>query len=62
MWYNIITARETKLNKTADVRKENEMEEMTNEQFKIIIEAIIQIVKDNEKETAIKKIEALLNK
>lgn len=38
------------------------MEEMTNEQFKIIIEAIIQIVKDNEKETAIKKIEALLNK
>ena len=39
-----------------------EMEEMTNEQFKIIIEAIIQIVKDNEKETAIKKIEALLNK
>ena len=52
----------TKLNKTADVRKENEMEEMTNEQFKIIIEAIIQIVKDNEKETAIKKIEALINK
>nr|DAE12326.1 MAG TPA: hypothetical protein [Myoviridae sp. ctQYc56] len=38
------------------------MEEMTNEQFKIIIEAIIQIVKDNEKETAIKKIEALINK
>ena len=52
----------TKLNKTADVRKENKMEEMTNEQFKIIIEAIIQIVKDNEKETAIKKIEALINK
>ena len=45
-----------------DLKKENEMEEMTNEQFKIIIEAIIQIVKDNEKETAIKKIEALLNK
>ena len=64
MWYNIITVKTKckRLNKTASVRKENEMEEMTNEQFKIIIEAIIQIVKDNEKETAIKKIEALLNK
>jgi hypothetical protein len=64
MWYNIIAVKtkRKRLNKTADVRKENEMEEMTNEQFKIIIEAIIQIVKDNEKETAIKKIEALLNK
>lgn len=38
------------------------MEEMTNEQFKTVIELIIQIVKDNDKETAIQKIEALLNK
>ncbi len=38
------------------------MEEMTNEQFKTILEMIIQIIKDNSKEEAIKKIEALLNK
>lgn len=38
------------------------MEEMTNEQFKTILEMIIQIIKDNNKEDAIKKIEALLNK
>ena len=50
------------LNKTAGVRKEKDMEEMTNEQFKTILEMIIQIIKDNSKEEAIKKIEALLNK
>lgn len=38
------------------------MEEMTNEQFRVILEMIIQIIKDNDKETAIKKIEALVNK
>ena len=63
MWYNIITARETKLNKTADVRKEKIMEEMTDLQVKIIINAIIQIIKDTDsKEEMIKKIEALINK
>lgn len=31
------------------------MEEMTNEQFKTILEMIIQIIKDNNKEDAIKK-------
>lgn len=48
--------------KTASVRKENIMEEMTNEQFRTILEMIIQIIKDNDKETAIKKIEALVDK
>lgn len=38
------------------------MDEMTNEQFRTILEMIIQIIKDNDKETAIKKIEALINK
>ena len=38
------------------------MEEMTNEQFRTIIEAIIQIVKDNDKGIAIRKIEALIHK
>lgn len=38
------------------------MEEMTNEQFKTVLEMIIQIIKDNDKDTAIKKIEALVNK
>lgn len=49
-------------NKTAGVRKEKDMEEMTNEQFKTVLEMVIQIIKDNSKEEAIKKIEALLNK
>lgn len=39
------------------------MDEMTDLQFKAIINAIIQIIRDNEdKEGMIEKIEALLNK
>lgn len=38
------------------------MEDMTNEQFRMVINLIIQIIKDNDKEEAIKKIEALVNK
>lgn len=38
------------------------MDEMTNEQFRTILEMIIQIIKDNDKEEAIKKIEALIRK
>lgn len=39
------------------------MEGMSNEQFKIAIKMIVQIIKDSEtKEDAIKKIEALLDK
>lgn len=39
------------------------MKEMTDLQFKAIIKAIVQIIKDNDnKEEMIKKIEALLNK
>ncbi len=38
------------------------MDEMTNEQFRTILEMIIQIIKDNSKEEAIKKIEALISK
>lgn len=49
--------------KTASVRKENIMEEMTDLQFQAIINAVIQIIKDNDnKEEMIKKIEALVNK
>lgn len=63
MCYNIVTANTNVIaNKTAGVRKEKDMEEMTNEQFKTVLEMIIQIIKDNSKEEAIKKIEALLNK
>lgn len=50
------------LSMTAGVGKEKKMEDMTNEQFKTIIEMIVQIIKDNSKEDAIEKIEALLNK
>lgn len=46
----------------ASIGKENKMDEMTNEQFRTIIELIIQIVKDNNKDEAIRKIEALLHK
>lgn len=36
---------------------------MTNEQFKTVLEMIVQIIKDSEsKEDAVKKIEALLKK
>ena len=39
------------------------MEEMTDLQFKAIINAVIQIIKDNDsKEEMIEKIEALVNK
>ena len=39
------------------------MEDMTNEQFKTFIKMIIQIIKDSsDKQDAIKKIEALINK
>ena len=39
------------------------MDEMTDLQFKTLINAIIQIIKDNkDKEEMIKKIEALVNK
>lgn len=39
------------------------MEDMTDLQFKAIINAVIQIIKDNDnKEEMIKKIEALVNK
>lgn len=39
------------------------MEEMTDLQFKAIINAVIQIIRDNEdKNDMIKKIEALVNK
>ena len=61
--YAIIFSRgEGKHPKAASVRKEKAMEDMTNEQFKTIIEMILQIIKDNDKDEAIKKIEALLNK
>lgn len=49
--------------KTASVGKENKMDEMTDLQFKTIINAVIQIIKDNEeKEKMIEKIEALVTK
>lgn len=54
------------LNTAAGVRKENGMEEMTNEQYndmkKTLIELIEQLVKtSNTVEEAVKKIEALKN-
>ena len=47
----------------ASVRKEYKMKSMTDLQFKAIIKAVIQIIKDNDnKEEMIEKIEALINK
>ena len=61
LYYIYITTNEMLvLNKLASSRKEKAMEEMTDLQFKAIINAIIQIIKDNDsKEEMIKKIEAL---
>lgn len=51
------------MNKAAGAGKENKMEEMTDLQFKAIINAVIQIIRDNEdKNDMIEKIEALVNK
>lgn len=50
-------------NMMASIRKEKKMDEMTDLQFKTLINAIIQIIRDNkDKEEMIKKIEALVNK
>ena len=47
----------------AGARKENTMDEMTDLQFKAIINAVIQIIRDNtDKKEMIEKIEALVNK
>nr|DAN74732.1 MAG TPA: hypothetical protein [Caudoviricetes sp.] len=48
--------------KNQDKRKEKNMEGMTNEQFKIVLKMIIEIIKNSEtKEEMIKKIEDLMN-
>lgn len=61
--YNIITVKED-LNEYAEEQEQKgeKMEEgMTNEQFKIVLKMIIQILKDDGvKEETIKKIEDLL--
>lgn len=60
---NIEKHKRVNLNQQASGRKENNMEDMTDLQFKTIINAIIQIIKDNDdKAEMIKKIEALVNK
>lgn len=52
-----------KLTKYAGKRQKGEiMEGMTNEQFRIVLKMVIQIIKDSDsKEEMIKKIEDLLN-
>ena len=63
MWYNIITARETKLNKTADVRKEKIMEEMNSFELETFLKMIVEILNGcNDLEEAKKKIKALLDR
>lgn len=58
--YHVSTVRK---NLRVRVRGGRKVEGMTNEQFKLVIQMIIQIIKDSEtKEDAIKKIEALLDK
>lgn len=60
LWY-YNSVREVPDNTVASARKEYNMEGMTNEQFKIVLNMIIQIIKDSEsKEDAIKKVEALV--
>lgn len=60
LWY-YNSVRRVPGNTVASARKENSMEGMTNEQFKIVLNMIIQIIKDSDtKEEAIKKVEALV--
>lgn len=47
-------------NKVENAQKKKLVEEMTNEQFRVILAMIVQIIKDNRKEEAIQKIEAIL--
>lgn len=59
--YNIITVRKATYELQGKLRKEKNMEGMTNEQFNTILKMIIQIIKDSkDKDEAIKKIETLL--
>ena len=53
--YTIITARETELNKTADVRKEEAMKKMTNEQARRFEELIRQVDKLTRKNKKLRK-------
>ena len=60
LWY-YNSVRRVPDNTVASARKETIMEGMTNEQFKIVLNMIIQIIKDSDtKEEAIKKVEALV--
>lgn len=53
----------TKLNKTADVRKENKMEEMNSFELETFLKMIIEILNGcNDLEEAKKKIKALLDR
>lgn len=53
----------TKLNKTADVRKENEMEEMNSFELETFLKMIVEILNGcNDLEEAKKKIKALLDR
>lgn len=48
--------------KTKTERRKHEAYKMSNEQFWFIVESILQIVIDNEKEEAVKKIQKLIKK
>ena len=51
------------IHRTGQDEKGEQMEGMTNEQFKTTLKMIIQMIKDSkDKEEAVKKIEALLEK
>ena len=53
----------TKLNKTADVRKENKMEEMNSFELETFLKMIVEILNGcNDLEEAKKKIKALLDR
>lgn len=63
MCYNIITARETELNKTADVRKEKLMEDMNSFELETFLKMILEILNGcKDIEEAREKIKALLDR
>lgn len=63
MCYNIITARETELNKMADVRKEKLMEDMNSFELETFLKMILEILNGcKDIEEAREKIKALLDR
>lgn len=63
IWYTVITARETKLNKTADVGKEKKMNQVSEYEIETFLKMILEILNGcKDIQEAQDKIKALLER